>query len=62
MTKVNPNNGNETTSDIFPWDISKSDTRYQWLSKLNFLSFMVKVNPSSGNETKSDIFSWDIFK
>ena len=25
-TKVNPNNGNETKSDIFPWDIFKSDT------------------------------------
>ena len=26
MTKVNPNNGNETKSDIFPWDILKSGT------------------------------------
>ena len=26
MTKVKPNNGNETKSDIFPWDIFKSDT------------------------------------
>ena len=26
MTKVNPNNGNETKSDIFPWDIFKSET------------------------------------
>ena len=25
MTKVNPNNGNETKSDIFPQDILKSD-------------------------------------
>ena len=25
MTKVNPNNENETKSDIFPWDIFKSD-------------------------------------
>ena len=24
MTKVNPNNRNETKSDIFPWDIFKS--------------------------------------
>ena len=23
MTKVNPNNGNETKSDIFHWDIFK---------------------------------------
>ena len=26
MTKVNPNNRNETKSDIFLWDIFKSDT------------------------------------
>ena len=26
MTKVNTSNGNETKSDIFPWDIFKSDT------------------------------------
>ena len=26
MTKVNPSNGNETKSDIFRWDIFKSDT------------------------------------
>ena len=25
MTKGNPNNGNETKSDIFPYDILKSD-------------------------------------
>ena len=25
MTKVNPKNGKETKSDIFPWDIFKSD-------------------------------------
>ena len=25
MTKVNPNNGHKTKSDIFPWDIFKSD-------------------------------------
>ena len=26
MTKVNPNNENKTKSDIFLWDILKSDT------------------------------------
>ena len=26
MTKVKPDNGNETKSDIFPWGIFKSDT------------------------------------
>ena len=30
MTKVNPNNGNETKSDIFPWDIFKSDIIFHW--------------------------------
>ena len=25
MTKVNPNNGNDIKSDIFSWDIFKSD-------------------------------------
>ena len=25
MTKVNPHNGNERKSEIFPWDIFKSD-------------------------------------
>ena len=66
MTKVNPDNGNETKSDIFPWDIFKSGTIsflskyikvFQWLSKSQFLSFMAKVNPDNGNETKSDILS-----
>ena len=28
MTKVNPNSGNETKSDIFPRDIFKSDIFY----------------------------------
>ena len=28
MTKVNPNNGNEIKSDIFPWDIFKSDVMF----------------------------------
>ena len=30
MTKVNPNNGNETKSDIFPWDMFKSDKIFDW--------------------------------
>ena len=28
MTKVNPNNGTETESEIFPWAIFKFDTIY----------------------------------
>ena len=30
MTKVNPDIGNETKSDVFPWDILKSDIIFQW--------------------------------
>ena len=30
MTKVKPNNGSETKSDIFPWDIFKSDVMFHW--------------------------------
>ena len=30
MTKVNPNNGIETKSDIFPWNIFKSDMIFYW--------------------------------
>ena len=65
MTKVNPNNGYEAKSDIFPWDMLKSDTNiclsknievFPWLSKSEFLSFITKVNPKNGKETKSDIF------
>ena len=30
MTKVNPNNENEAKSDIYPWDIIKSDISFHW--------------------------------
>ena len=30
MSKANPNNGNETKSDIFPWDIFKSEIIFHW--------------------------------
>ena len=30
MTKVNPSNRNETKSDIFPWEIFKSDIIFYW--------------------------------
>ena len=33
MTKVNPNNGNETKSDIFKWDILKLDIIFHWSLK-----------------------------
>ena len=60
MTKVNLNNGNETLSDIFPWDIFKSDSIYFFIKiylyisttfKIGILSFMTKVNSYNGNET-----------
>ena len=71
MTKVNPNNGNETKSGIFPLDVLKSDSIsflsknvkvFQWPSKSKFVSFMTKVNLNDRNETKSGIFPWNIFK
>ena len=30
MTKVKPNNGNETKSDIFPKSIFKANTNFYW--------------------------------
>ena len=30
MTKVNPNNGNETNLNIFPWEMFKSDIIFHW--------------------------------
>ena len=70
MTKVNPNNGNDAKSDIFPWDIFKSDVLYffgenikvfQWLLKPKFRSFMTKVNLNNGNERKIGHFQWNIW-
>ena len=37
MTKVNPNNANETKTAIFPWDIFKSDVIF-------FFSKNIKVS------------------
>ena len=61
MTKVKPNNRNETKSD-------KSDTtsffmkNYYNISKSKFFSVMTKVNRNNAIETKSCIFVWGIFK
>ena len=70
MSKMNPSNGNETKSAIFPRTYSNLTSYifcqnikvFQWLSKSKFLTFMTNVNPSNGNETKSAIFPWGIFK
>ena len=34
MTKVNSNNGNETKSDIFPWNTFKPDVIYFLCQKI----------------------------
>ena len=50
MTKVSPNNENETISDIsttFEFEISE---------------FMTKVDPKNGERNKIIILPWDIFK
>ena len=47
MTKVNPNNGNKTKVDIFPWDIFKSDT----------ISLFVKKHQSIPNDFQNPNFS-----
>ena len=69
MTKVNQSNGNETESNIFPWDIFKPGNISFFIkiyfsdsTKSEFLRFMTKVNSNNANETKSDISPWDIFK
>ena len=66
MTNVNPNNGNKTKSNIFSWEIFRSDPIFfflsknikvfQSLSKSKLLSFMTKVNTSNGNETNQTFF------
>ena len=65
ISQFYPNNGIETKSDIFPWDIFKSGVISFFIKKTfkkingfqnQNLRFMTKVNPKNGNETKSDIF------
>ena len=38
MTKVNPKNGEETKSDIFPWDIFKSDAIFFYQKILTYFN------------------------
>ena len=47
MTKVNPNSGNETKSDIFTWDIFKSDS----------ISFFIKKTLKYFNNFQNQNFS-----
>ena len=43
MTKVNLNNGNETKSDIFLWDVFKSDNISFLLKKCYSISMTFKI-------------------
>ena len=63
MTKVNPNNGNETKSEVFPWHTLKYDVMFfLWknikvLKCLSKSKFLTEDSPNNRNETKSNIFS-----
>ena len=46
MTKVSPNNGNETKSDIFPWDVFKSDKISFFIEKYSSISMNFKIEIS----------------
>ena len=46
MTKVNPNNGNQTKSDIFSWHIFKSDTTSFFIKKYRSISMNFKIEIS----------------
>ena len=46
MTKVNPNNGNQTKLDIFPCDIFKSDAISFLIKKYYGISMAFKTNIS----------------
>ena len=46
MTKVNLSNENERKSDIFPWDIFKSDTIFFLIKKYQNISITFKIEIS----------------
>ena len=57
MTKVNPNNGNETKSDIFPRDIFGSDffslvVKYQSISISFIIGTLQSHSKSEPNQVK----------
>ena len=43
MTKVNPNNENETKSDIFSMDIFKSDLAFHWAQNTKIFQFIIDI-------------------
>ena len=46
MTKVSPSNGNEIKSDIFPWDVFKSDNISFFIEKYSSISMNFKIEIS----------------
>ena len=72
MTKMSPNNGNESKSDILQGAFSTMASYISLIKKYYIISitfnieifqfYMTDVNPSNGNDTKSDTFAGDIFK
>ena len=46
MSKVNPKNGNETKSDIFQWEIFKSDTISFFIKKYRSITVTFKIEIS----------------
>ena len=46
MTKVNPNNGTESKSDIFLWDILKYHVIYFFVNKFLSISMTFKIKIS----------------
>ena len=43
MAKVNPNNENETKSDIFSMDIFKSDITFHWAHNTKIFQFIIDI-------------------
>ena len=46
MTKMNPNNGNETKSNILPWNICKSDVISFFIKKYYSISITFRIKIS----------------
>ena len=46
MIRVNPNNGNETKSNISPWDVFKSDSISSFIKKYKRISMAFKIEIS----------------
>ena len=51
MTKVKPNNGNETKSDIFPKDIFKSVINFHWSQNAKIFQRLLQLDLSTSLQT-----------